>query len=294
MKDRGCEGAFPERAGRSFLNGRGSACLEGAIEKLKSLHDGDRGVLGTVAYGNQAIPPLRTLLFEREPSGFFQTRCRAIEALAALKAYHVLAEFLKASHEAADPVERLGDDSVINAAARALGALREPYVFELLIWLAETNPLPGVIAALGSSGRAGAIPYLVAALAEDESRLAAETALRKFGPLAHRALAVAACRSSPPPEDGSGSRLRQRRSALELLAETTVEPEIWPVLRNLMHEKDPKLAILACKIGLASAPEPEKPDAILRLLAVLRGADFLLVQEIDHCLATYLGSLTEQ
>jgi hypothetical protein len=42
------------------------------------------------------------------------------------------------------------------------------------------------------------------------------------------------------------------------------------VLRNLMHEKDQKLAVLACKIGLLSAPEAEKRDVILRLLAFCR------------------------
>ncbi len=294
MQNRGCTGAIPDRAGGPPSAGRDSVRLEQAIKKLKSFHDGDRGLLETVACGTQAIASLRALLFEREPSGLFQARCRAVEALAALAAYDVLAEFLRAPREAADPVERVGDDVVANAAARALGSLREPHVFELLMWLAETNPLPGVIAALGSSGRAEAIPYLVEALAEDESRLAAEAALRDFGPRTHQALAVAACRSSPPLEDESESRLRQRRSALGLLAETGARPELWPALRNLMHEKNSKLAMLACKIGLLSAPEAEKRDVILRLLSLLPDADFLLEQEINHCLVSYLGRETEQ
>jgi hypothetical protein len=97
-------------------------------------------------------------------------------------------------------------------------------VFELLLWLAETRPLPGVIAALGASGRVEAIPYIIDALAEDENRLAAESALRNFGSLAHQALTVTACKDSLDRE--SESRLRQRRSALELLAN-------WHLARSL-------------------------------------------------------------
>lgn len=45
--------------------------LERALEKLISLHEGDRGVLEVVACAARAIPRLRTLLFRREPSGLF-------------------------------------------------------------------------------------------------------------------------------------------------------------------------------------------------------------------------------
>jgi len=262
-----------------------SARVRLALDKLKSLHDGYSAVAEVVACGEKAVPALRVLLFEREPSGLFQTRCLAVKALAALEAHHVLAEFLSARREAADPVERVGDDVVTNAAARAFAGAREPHVFELLVWLAETRPLPGVISALGASGRVEAIPYLVEALAEDESRPAAEAALRKFGSLAHQALTVAACQSAMPVERESESRLRQRRSALALLAENGVQPETWPSLRNLMQDRNPKIAVSACKICLMSAPEPEKRDAVLRLTSLLPEADFLLEQEIQHCLA---------
>ena len=63
----------------------------------------------------------------------------------ALKGYDVL-------------VERIGDEVVTNAAARALASQREPHIFELVLWLAEIRPLPGVIAALGTSGDTEAIP----------------------------------------------------------------------------------------------------------------------------------------
>jgi HEAT repeat protein len=293
MQYHGCEGTSPDRKAWSPSDWPDPARLERAIGKLKSLRDGDQGLVDVIACGRPAIPALRALLFEREPGGLFQTRCHAVEALAALKAYDVLVEFLEAAREAADPVERIGDEVVTNAAARALAGSREPHVFELLVWLAQAGPLPGVLAALGASGRVEAIPYLVEALAEDENRLAAEAVLRNYGSLAHQALAVAACQSSPPLERESESRLRQRRSALALLAETGVQPDLWPILRNLMQHQDPKIAALACKICFMCAPESEKRDAVLRLIGLLPGAGFVLEQEIERCLALYFGTAEE-
>jgi HEAT repeat protein len=212
-----------------------------------------------------------------------------VKALAALKAYDTLIEFLDTPHEATDPVERVGDEVVTNAAARVLAGLREACIFELLMRLAETRPLPGVIGALGTFGRSEAIPYLIEALAEDESRPAAEAALRTFGPFARQALAVAACQSSPSLERESESRLRQRRSALELLAEIGIQPEAWPIFRNLMRDQDPKITVLACKICLVCAPETEKREAISGLISLLPRGDFVLKQDIERCLASYFG-----
>jgi hypothetical protein len=291
MQDLGCERASPGRAERSPSDWPASDRVERAIEKLKSLHDGDRGLIEILACGRRAIPALRVLLFEREPSGLFQTRCLAVKALAALQAYDVLIEFLEASHEAADPVERLGDDAVINAAARAVAA-REPRVFDLLMRLAETRPLPGVIEALGAFSRTEAIPCLIEALAEDESRPKAEAALRKFGSFAHKALAVVACQPLPMLEPESQSRLRQRRSALELLIETGVQARTWPVLRNLMQDQDAKIAVLASKICLMCA-EPEEREAVYRLFSLLPSADFVLELAIEQCLVAHFNSARE-
>ncbi len=290
MQDLGWERMSLAFASRSSSDCPDSRYVEQAIQKLRSLHDSDRGLIEIVACGRQAVPALRAVLFEREPSGLFQTRCLAVKALAALQAYDVLIEFLDAPCEVADPVERVGEDAVINSAARALAGLREPRIFKLLMRLVETRPLPGVIGVLGTFGRVEAIPCLIDALAEDENRPAAEAALRNFGSFACQALAVAACQRSPPIERESDSRLRQRRSALELLAGIGVQPETWPILRNLMQDQDPKIAVLTCKICLVSAPESERGDAILHLISLLPSADFVLKQEIDQCLATHFGS----
>lgn len=293
MQNLGCERSFPDGSECSTSDWPVSDRVERAIKKLKSLHEGDRGFIETLACGRRAIPALRALFFEREPSGLFQARCLAAKALAGLKAYDVLIEFLEAPRDAADPVERVGEDAVINAAARAVATLREPRIFDLLIRLAEARPLAGVIAALGAFSRIEAIPYLIEALAEDESRPEAEAALRNLGSSAHEALAVAACQPLPMPERESHSRLRQRRSALDLLIETGVQARTWPVLRNLMQDQDAKIAVLACKISLMCAPELEKREAIFRLIDLLPSADFLLELAIEHCLAAYFNSAKE-
>jgi hypothetical protein len=196
-----------------------------AVERLTSLSEGDDAILEVVAFGDRAIPALRALLAKREPSGLFQARCRIVDALAAIGAYEELIDFLSTHNEASDPVERLGDDAVINAAARALASLREDRVFSLLMALAADRIRPGVVTALGAFERAEASSYLVAALAEDESRLAAETALRRLGGSARPVLLAAATRH-PFDRNESESRRRQRRSALALLKEIDSRSEI--------------------------------------------------------------------
>jgi HEAT repeat protein len=267
--------------------------LKRAIDKLKSLHDGDRGLVDTVACGRRAIPPLRALLFEREPSGLFQTRCLAVKALAALKAYDVLADFLNTPREITDPVECVGEDAVINAAARALADLDEEQAFQLLMYLAEAHLLPGIIAALGAYKRDEALPYLIAALAEDESRPTAEAALRNLGSFACQTLLITAARCAPSLQPESDSRLRQRRSAIALLSEIGIRPYMWPAVRPAMRDQDAKIAVSACKICLAIAPENEKPEAVCNLIGLLERADGALRLEIEECLALHFETASE-
>jgi hypothetical protein len=90
-----------------------------AMNRLKSLHEGDLGIIEVTACGTRAIPGLRALLFARERSGLYHARRRAVAVLVALGAYDELMDFLTAHREAGDAVERLGDEAVINAAALA-------------------------------------------------------------------------------------------------------------------------------------------------------------------------------
>lgn len=258
--------------------------IQCAIDHLRSLHDGDLGVFEATACGEAAIPALRTLLFECDPSGLFQSRCRAVAALAALGATNVLTEFLRSSHQLADPVQQLGEDAVVNAAALAVAEVHNDFIFELLMSLANNRCLPGVIGALAASGRVDAVPILVEALAEDGCRITAEAALRKLGPVARPALLQTAVLCLPSEQDESDSSLRRRRSALALLAEMGVRQEDWPILRHLIQDTDPRIAARVCKICLACGSMPERREAIRRLRDLLARADVVLADEIEKAL----------
>lgn len=256
-----------------------------AVARLTSFLDGDQGVVEAVACGTSAIPLLRALLFQREPSGLFQSRCRAVEALAGLKAYDVLIEYLRAARAAGDPVERLGDDAVINAAALASAKVGNDRVFGLLLRLAERPALTGVIAALGSFNRIEAIPALVSALEDDASRRTAETALKRLGRAARPALIGSTKQKLPSSAHESESSLRRRRSAIALLAEIGLSRRLWPEVRPLLQDEDARVSVPACKLCLAHGSPAEKRGAISRMMDLLRRVDWMLREEIAKCLA---------
>ena len=253
-----------------------------ALNRLKSLHEGELGLIEIVDCGPRAIPALRELLFTREPSGVYQPRCLAVQALRAIRAYDALFDYLRVPYDIPDAVERVGEEAVVSAAARALTDLREERVFELLLSIAEEQLLPGVIDALGAFERPEAIPHFVSALAEDECRPSAEAALRRLGPRARASLLVAAAAAAESPMGESETELRKRRSALNLLIEIGVGPQSWPVLRHLTRHRDPKVSMRACEIALAIAPAMEKRGAVRRLMELLTTADWPLNQEIER------------
>jgi len=258
--------------------------VEQAINKLTSFHDGDAGVLDGSACGERAIPALRALLFERDPSGLFQSRRRAVEALAKLKAHAVVIDYLETERAANDPVERLGDDAVINAAAQALAEVRDERIFQLLMRLAQRRSLTGVIRALGAFRRPEALPLLIDALEDDASRQQAKAALTTIGRAARPALIAAVKLRLPSSEQESESSLRRRRSALAVLQEIGISQRMWPELRGLIEDPDAKISVLACGLCLMGAPAMEHRNAVHRLLHLIPNVDWMLRDEIEDCL----------
>jgi len=261
--------------------------VRAAISRLKSPRDGDRGVLDAVACGRRAVPALTELLFSRDPSGLSHARLRAAEALSALGAREALIDFLNAPHEMADPVEQLGEEEVISAVARAVTDTGEERVLDLLLRLARDRILPGIVVALGRSMRTEAIPELVRALAEDEARGEAETALAAFGAAARPALLVAAARAPDPETRETETNLRRRRGALTALAEIGVPAAAWPVIRHLTRHPDPRISAAACAIALNCAPDAEKNDAVRRLKEIAEKSDAVLAAQINRWLGEY-------
>jgi len=258
--------------------------IETLIKWLKSLHGGEHATFALIDCGRAAAPALWRVLHDRDPSGIFEPRCRAARALAAIGARELLLQFLDAPHDVADSVARLGEEAVINTVARALIGWHTSELYEKLLRMARRQLLPGVIEALADFGRSEAIPIMVAALADDFSRAPAEDGLRKLGISAKEALIETAKAKEPSPEWESPSSLRRRRSALQLLLEIDGKSGAWTRLRCLLYDGDPTVVYLACKLCLSNREAADSTQAIKRLIALLRDADWFLAGEIEDCL----------
>ncbi len=200
--------------------------IEKLVESLARLYDAPKAASELIALGPEAVGPLRRLLFRREPSGIHEPRWWAVRVLARLGAYSVLVEFLGSDRQIDDPVERIGEEAVMNTAARAISRARSEKTYRVLLELARRRPLPGVLEALGEFQREEVIPLLTAALEDDVARGSAEDVLKRFGIAASRDLADAALRKTPPDAE-SPSSLRRRRSALRLLLEMRTAADFW-------------------------------------------------------------------
>ena len=245
--------------------------IDDAIRRLRSLHDWEAGYAEVVGFGPDVVPALRSLLFERERSGLSQARCHAVEALAVLGAFDVLAEFLRSTRATTDPVERLGEDVVVSTAARSIARLREDWIYHLLVDCAAHRTLPGVLVGLGLFRRRETIPIFIDALSEDEVRLTSEAILREFGKAARPALVAAAVDLGGHNQMRSESRLRKRRSAMTVLLDIGIRKRDWPDLRSLMDDDDPHIALLACRACLQIGTESDFSRVASRLVD-LRGA----------------------
>ena len=256
--------------------------LDAAAAHLMSLSDGDHGVLEIVRIGEAAVPRLRCLLFEREPSGLFQPRCRVVEALSALNARSVLLEFLQTDREIPDPIERAGEEAVINAVARTLVGCVDEVVFRRLLQLAECQKLVGPIEVIGETRRSEALPCLVAALEDDLGRPAAEEALRKFGSTAAPAL-LARVGAAVAEESESGRR--GRRSALHLLCDIDPPPTITTIMRDgWRNDPDTEISLAGCQMALTQGDRREREITVRQLIGMLYRMDWRKRREIEDLL----------
>lgn len=210
---------------------------------------------------------------------------KAIDALAALNAFAVLEDFLRLQRDAADAVERLGEETLISHAARVAARAHDEHVFELLLSLGRRRKLDGVIAGLGSYQRAEAMPVLLDALLEDEARLSAEAALRQWPDLARPALIRVLVELRAAGGSADESHLRQARSCLALLAEFGPPPPRRKLLRDLMRQEDRQVAILACHLCMATAAPSDVSEALRRLRQLRLSASWSEQLQID----SYLG-----
>lgn len=254
------------------------------VNRLDLLKEGESVAAALVACGGRAVAPLRRFLLDGKPSGIFQPRQRAVEALAALGAKEVLIEYLSRETEIPDPVAQYGEEAVKGTAARLLGAWRDEEVFEVLLRLLRSKPMPGVVDAVGEFRRAEAIPEFIAALGDSVVGIFAERALRKAGEAARQALLDAALAPRPSADCETPSSLCRHRCALRLLAELALSGDDWRALSSLADDRDPEIGVRVDRIALAVADEGSRELAVRRLIRKLPEVPWFLRMEIEHWL----------
>lgn len=261
-----------------------------AIAKLHALREGDMAVRDLVSYGQAAVEPLRDFLFEREPSGLFQARCQAVDALVALGAKDVLSDFLTHMKGVMDPVEQAGEDAVANAVARALTRWPGDHMFSLLMQVANRRLLAGVVEALGEYRREEAVPVFAAALGDDFCRAAAENAFRKMGSAACPCLLPLADCRTPSPDFESDSSRRRRRSALMLFMELYHGDDLLKFIQPFVEDTDPQVALVACSVCLPKVSPAAQEKMVMRLIDLLNSSDWMLQAEVEELLIRHYAN----
>lgn len=264
------------------------------IDCLNSLHDGDDAIDLLVACGEDAIPHLRKYLMEGQPSHIYQPRQKAVNALARLGAKDVLIEYLCSPKEIPDPAFRFGEEAVENTAARAIAIWRTDDVFEVLLQIAYTRTLPGVIEALGSFRRPEPLPLFIAALMDDVSRPAAESALKVMGETAKPALMAAALMSAPLENYESPSILLCRRSALRILAAMAVTVEDWSKLKVLLKDDDAEITVLTALIAMNLLDFKDKIRAVRVMIGKIPSVNWYVQTEVENCLVVNYAIVKEE
>jgi HEAT repeat protein len=254
------------------------------IEKLNSLLEGEQASAALVACGQPAVEPLRRFLMEGRPSGIYQPRRWAVEALAGLQAKDVLLDYLRSNRPIADPVARMGEDAVQSAAAAALKQWPGDEVCEVLTSIIQHRHLAGAVEALGELGYVEATPSIIAALEDDVCRKTAETALQKLGHAAVPELMIAALNQRPNREEESPLSLRRRSSAAQLLFDIGVSADQWIPLRRLIDETEPGILTAAARMAWQVGARVDAGAIAARLIAALDHADWYFRDEIGDVL----------
>jgi hypothetical protein len=254
------------------------------IDCLNSLYEGDLAADLLVACGKDAIPHLRKYLMEGQPSHIYQPRQQAVNALTRLGARDVLIEYLCSPKEIPDPAFRFGEEAVENTAARALTRWQTNDVFEVLLRIAQTRTLSGIIEALGSFRRPAAVPLFINALMDDVSRTAAENALKSMGKMAKPALMEATITPASSENYESPSILLRRSSAIRILAGMTVTTEDWSQLKRLLYDDDPEITISASRIAMDVPDCKDKSMVVRAMIEKIPSINWYVQTEIENCL----------
>jgi len=256
--------------------------IERLIAGLDSISEGELGISLLVACGERAIPPLRRFLLSGPPRSVFVGRQRAVKALIELNAVSALIEYLTEEKHISDPVLRYSEEAVENSAARELGRWKTDQVFHVLLEIVSLRALRGAIEAIGTFGRAEAVPAIIRHLEDDVARPAAEEALRRLRCVAVEELIATVRSPEPSAVRELPSSLLRRRSALKVLSAGRLSRADWDRLRFLIYDRDPFLSTRAAGIALTVGDPVDKSPAIRILVEQLIANDWSVAAEAEQ------------
>lgn len=260
------------------------ADLRALVGRLNNLHEIFRVQGEILARGEECVEPLATLLLS-EPSGFPEPRVAAAECLGAIGGDNAIAALIRVldHHDlnTLGPVRRFAEETVRNAAARALGRFREARVADALLLSLQRDHLIGAGQALADLRDARAIPYLIECLEDDYKKEKATEALRQFGQAAVPYL----CDAVQKPRSVAGVEAplsRERRSrAAELIGDLKAREAVH-ALQCARHDENTAVRI-ACSVALARLGAAG-PEVFFELIAGLEDADLLVRKDCEEAL----------
>lgn len=246
--------------------------IDGLINSLGSLMEGELAVEMLIARGKIAIPHLAAFLLQGPPRTISLPRCRAVRALGELGAYSTLVSYFKEWERPPDSAVLFAEDAVRSAAARELARCDSVEAFQVLLDAAWQRATGGLVLALSEFHRPESVPLLFEVLEDDLCREDAKEGLRKM-PNGTRQFGILTIRGlTDVTLDGPSARCR-KRAVLQLLSELGVAESDWPDLRRFLWRSDPGVVIAAARIGFRVGPETEWPEIIAALLEIAKRLD---------------------
>jgi hypothetical protein len=240
--------------------------IEGLVEQLNSLMDGDGAAEMLIAIGKRAVPYLERFVLEGRARTIALPRSRAVRALGELGGWSALITYFKQYERPDDAAVLFAEDAVRSAAARELARWKSDEVYKVLLDAARERATSGLILALGEFRKPESVPLLFAALDDDLCREEAKVALRGVPEVACQ-YAILWLRGAITTEY-EVSALRRRRATLQLLSEFGTTAEEWADLRIYLQDRDVDVVIAAATIGFRAGPQDDYEQIIEALFRI--------------------------